>query len=231
MFHRFGIDMSRSSLILVLGVMLISTSAFAHQVTWHVVIKGEETTGDILTETLEEGSPLVLTTETKLPLSLSHYEELWSALSELSVNVPSGTFQDDADITLYIGPYTPGQGFPRIGMARIFLCFSFKVYIRGDAFSSYDLDPGHPLTLTIPRGNGLTFLLDRAGLNESADLMFAFRGGASFTTSGISTRILDQEIRVTTQYLTTIFGSEPNELGLAASVRFRTWQQIKLLFR
>jgi len=223
--------MSKGFLILLIAVLIAPLPAFAHNVTWHVIITGEETAGDILTETITEGSPLVLSTDKKLPLSLSHYEELWSALSELSVNVPVGTFQDDVEITLSIGPYMPGQGFPRIGMARIFLCLRFKVYIRGDLFTSYDLDSGHPLTLTIPRGHGLTFLLKRAGLEESKEILFALRSGGSFTTNGISTRVLEQEIRVSTHHLSMIVGGEPHELGMASSVRFKTWQQIKLLFQ
>ena len=55
--------------IVFIILIFLPLPASAYKITWHVVITGEESAGDILTETLEEGSPLVFRDNINLPLN------------------------------------------------------------------------------------------------------------------------------------------------------------------
>ena len=223
--------MLKRTFISIIFLFIASTPILANQITWHLSISDEEMSGYIITKTLNEGSPFVIPSQIELPQTLSPYQDLFDALAGISVNIPTGSFSNDVEINLSFGQYLPGLGFPNIGMVRIFLSLDIKVTIDGNSQNEYELKPGNQMTFLIPSGSGLNFLLNNAGLNESSDLLFVFRNNDSFTTKDISTKFNSLGIEVTTKKLTRIYGGEQHEIGTASGIQFKTWQQIKLLFR
>jgi len=223
--------MFKRILFVIIFLFFASTSILANQITWHVSISGEEMSGDIITETLDEGISFIIPSRVELPQTLSLYQDLFDALAGISINIPAGSFSRDVDVKLSFGPYSPGLGFPNIGMVRIFFIVDITVIIEGNSENEFELNPGNQMTFMIPGGSGLNFLLNYAGLNESSDLLFAFRNNGSFTFKGISTKFNSQGIKVTTRKLARIYGGEQNDISVASGIQFKTWQQIKLLFR
>jgi len=191
----------------------------ASTITWKVMTS----TRTIQASTLPFGDDFILETDNA---SVSGSEDILQALDGMKFALERTSLAGNLTVHLILNLY--GNAFmPSLSSRRVECCFNMTVDFLVDG-SKVDSDQ-FTLTMTIPSGSGLDYLLDLCGGNQNT-VSFANYNGGSFSTEHITTSFHGQDLVVRIQSPLTVVGGLYSELGIPANVGYSTWYKVKKLF-
>ena len=132
-------------------------------------------------------------------------------------------------LTIHIILNVQGNRFESANGKNVCLNLNIDAYVNGTKENGRDLFRNSPLVMTIPKGDGLSYLLGLINCNRS-DILFVYYPGGIFENDGIETRSYTSELTVNIIHGSTIVAGVNSELGFPASVNHSTWYKVKKLF-
>jgi len=201
----------------VLLFLCISSESFSAETEWKVFLNSSKSS-PILTATTSANEEFILNNSDVSGTSGS--EDILEAL-EGTTFIQSPPV--NGSLTIHIILNVQGNSFQSINGKALSLNMKIEAFVNGNEIENL------PLTMTIPTGDGLDYLLGLSGCNRS-DIVFAYYFGGELDNSGIETLSKFQGIVVNINSLSTIVGGKNSVLGFPASVQYSTWYKIKKLF-
>lgn len=201
----------------VLLFLCISSESFSAEIEWKLFLNTSNSSPIITATTSENEEFIINNTDVS---GGSGSEDILEAL-EGTKFVQSPPV--NGSLTIHIILNVQGNSFQSINGKALSFNMNIEAFVDGNKIEYL------PLTMTIPAGDGLDYLLELSDCNRS-DIVFAYYFGGELDKSGIETLSKVQGIVVNINSLSTIVGGKNSVLGFPANIEYSTWYKIKKLF-
>ncbi len=211
--------------VCVPGLMPVAARA---DVVWELYTDTGRNAGPLLRMTVATGQSFVIRADdcAQVPAQSA---ELVQALDGVQFMLPQSPVA--GNLTLAVILNVNGNAFDDVRGIRTFLNLSFEATVNGQRQDDITFSTSAPLEITIPAGDGLSFLLSSCGLSRNDDLVCAFNIGGGFVLEGVGTSNMTSGLKITLSELSPLVGGSGPGFGIPSSVKVGTWSAIKLLFR
>ncbi|MCE5249516.1 hypothetical protein LLG96_04770 [bacterium] len=203
------------------------STAYSEEITWKLFLKPYIYDGPVLTKTLQTGQQFTIENYS-LSGGQSKYSELMNALRGSTFSLAQLPTGKPAEIRIILN--IASTAFERAGTIQPFINITFEVLISGRVEQDYRFASGAPLTMTIPSGSGLNYILDMGNCKRSDSIMFVFYNGRDFEKEGIETLNQTSGLSARIDHAATILGGTCSAFGFPPVSQFSTWRKIKELF-
>jgi len=199
---------------------------FSSEIGWKLFLSTSNP-NPIITTTTSPGESFIID-YSDISGDISGSEELLKALDGTSFLIQQSPVS--GPLTIYIILNIQGNRFENANGEKVCLNLNIEAYINGTKQDGHNFFRNSPMVLTIPRGNGLSDLLELCNCNRS-DILFVYYSGGKFENDGIETPSHTPELVVNIIHVSTIIVAGINsDLGFPASVNHSTWYKVKKLF-
>ena len=214
---RFFMNIRPVLTYIVLLFLCISSESFSAETEWKLFLNTSNSSPIITATTSENEEFIINNTDVS---GISGSEDILEALEGTKFVQSSPV---NGSLTIHIILNVQGNSFQSINGKALSLNMNIEAFVDGNKIENL------PLTMTIPAGDGLDYLLGLSGCNRS-DIVFAYYFGGELDNSGIETLSKVQGIVVNINSLSTIVGGKNSVLGFPANIEYSTWYKIKKLF-
>jgi hypothetical protein len=211
--------------VCVLGLI---PAAARSDVVWELYTDTGRNAGPLLRMTVAPGQPFVISADDCAHVP-AQSAELVNALDGVRFTLPQSPVSGTLTIGIILN--VNGNAFDDVRGAHTFLNLSFEATVNGQERDDLTLSTSAPLEITIPAGDGFSFLLSSCGLSRNDDLIYAFHTGSGFVLDGVVTSNMTSGLKVTLTSLSPLVGGSGPGFGIPSSIKVGTWSAIKLLFR
>ena len=201
------------------------SESFSSEIEWKLFLNSSNSKSIITTAT-SPGEAFIIDYE-DISGNTFGSDELLRALDGTKFQIKEST--DDANLTIHIILNVQGNRFESANGKSVCLNLNIDAYVNGIKENGQDIFRNSPLVMTIPKGNGLSYLLELCNCNRS-DILFVYYPGGKFDNDGIETLSYTSELTVNIIHGSTIVAGVNSELGFPASVNHSTWYKVKKLF-
>jgi len=201
------------------------SESFSSEIEWKLFLSSSNSKSIITTAT-SPGEAFIIDYE-DISGNISGSKELLKALDGTSFLIQQSPVS--GPLTIHIILNVQGNRFESANGKNVCLNLNIDAYVNGTRENGRDLFRNSPLVMTIPKGNGLSYLLELSNCNRS-DILFVYYPGGNFENDGIETHSRTSELVVNIIHGSTIVAGVNSELGFPASVNNSTWYKIKKLF-
>ncbi len=197
------------------------SESFSSEIEWKLFLTSPS--NHLLTTTTSSGEPFVINTD-DISANTPGSEELIDALDGISFfTTVSGP------LSIHITLNVQGNRFKSANGKNVCINFNVEVFVNGTEVDSQNFFRNSLLVMTIPRGEGLYYLLKLENFNLG-DIRFVYCTDGKFENDGIDTNLNSSEIVVNIIHGATVVAGINTDFGFPASVDHSTWYKVKKLF-
>ena len=201
------------------------SESFSSEIEWKLFLS-TSSSSPIMTKITSTGEAFIIDYK-DISGNTSGSDELLRALDGTKFLIQESTA--NANLTIHIILNVQENRFQSANLKNVCLNLNIEAYVNGTKKDGRDFFRNSPMVMTIPAGNGLSYLLGLINCNRS-DILFVYYPGGKFENDGIETLSYTSELVVNIIHASTIVAGINSELGFPASVNHSTWYKIKKLF-
>lgn len=201
------------------------SESFSSEIEWKLFLSTSNS-NSIITTTTSTGEAFILD-YADVSGNISGSKELLEALDGISFLIQQSPVSGLLSIHIILN--VQGNRFENANGKNVCFNLNIEAYVNGTKENGHDFFRNSPLVMTIPKGNGLNYLLELGNFNRS-DILFVYYPGGKFDNDGIETISYASEMVVNIIHGSTIVAGINTDLGFPASVNHSTWYKIKKLF-
>ena len=202
------------------------SESFSSEIEWKLFLSTPNSS-PIITATTSPGESFIIDNY-DISGNTSESEDLLNALDGTSFFIQESPVSGSLSIHIILN--VRGNRFESANGKNVCLNLNIEAYVNGNKENGRDFfNQSSPLVMTIPKGDGLSDLLELCNCNRS-DILFVYYPGGKFENDGIETRSYTSELVVKIIHVSTIVAGINSELGFPASVNHSTWYKVKKLF-
>ena len=194
-----------------------TASSLSADVIWSLYLDGAA--APLLSATVSSGGEFVIDAD---GMNASGSPELLAALDGVRFTLQGTSTGDAFEVRLIL--HAHGDAFDSFRGTACSFNMSAETYVDGHKTDTSTAT----ITMTIPTGAGLDYLLELGGTNRT-DLAFVADNGG-LEPDRLETSIMTQTVSVSFSPSTTLIGGSGVDLGIPASVEYSTWYRVKKLF-